>query len=516
MSVKSGTARTVCHPRRSSKVITLGLALSLLPVPALSFDLAAVPNIPDLLDDPLDTRPPVLEQGAVLPGDRRGILCPVEKDFTVPLLLDEAVDLALCHHPQAQAAWAELKIQAANLGVAKAGYWPTVNAAVNHLNSYYQYPDSPLPSSETDGFTLYGNLSWRLFDFGGRAANLAAANWLLTQALANQDAVFQRLLDGVIQAYFDAQTANAQRQAKTDSEALAGQTLASARRREASGASSRSDTLQAETALAKAALGRSRADGDYRKALAVLRQAMGIAPETALTLPENAEPEQTGETLAQDGRDLQIWLAEAKRRHPAIVAAQAQWEAAKQRIVQARSEGLPTLDFSLNAYQNGYPNQALSQSQTRVETIGINLTIPLFEGFARTYKIRGAQAQAEQRAAELADTERQTLLNVVKAHAEAEAALNNLSYSATWLDSAQTAVASSQRRYDKGAADILELLNTQTALADARQERLRTLADWRAARLRLFTSAGLLGRDMIEQAEGPKAKGQSAIVTPER
>lgn len=459
MSVKSGTVRTACHPRRSSKVITLGLALSLLPVPALSFDWAAVPNIPDVLDDPLDTRPPVLEQGAVLPGDRRGIVCPVEKDFAAPLLLDEAVDLALCHHPQAQAAWAELKIQ---------------------------------------------------------AANLAAANWLLTQALANQDAVFQRLLDGVIQAYFDAQTANAQRQAKTDSEALAGQTLASARRREASGASSRSDTLQAETALAKAALGRSRADGDYRKALAVLRQAMGIAPETVLTLPENAEPEQTGETLAQDGRDLQIWLAEAKRRHPAIVAAQAQWEAAKQRIVQARSEGLPTLDFSLNAYQNGYPNQALSQNQTRVETIGINLTIPLFEGFARTYKIRGAQAQAEQRAAELADTERQSLLDVVKAHAEAEAALRNLSYSATWLDSAQTAVASSQRRYDKGAADILELLNTQTALADARQERLRTLADWRAARLRLFTSTGLLGRDIIEQAEGRAGNGQSAISTPER
>ncbi|WP_426992738.1 TolC family protein [Methylomonas sp. CM2] len=511
MSVNAKTVRTACRPGRSATALALSVALGLMPKLALSVDLSPVPNIPDMLDDPLNTRPPVLTQGAVLPGDRQSIVCPVEKDFATPLLLDDAVDLALCNHPQAQAAWAELKIQAANLGVAKAGYWPTVNAAVNHLNSYYQYPDSSIPSSETDGFTLYGNLSWRLFDFGGRAANLAAANWLLTQALANQDAVFQRILDGVIQAYFDAQTANAQRQAKTDSEALSGQTLTSARRREAGGVSGRSDTLQAETALAKAALGRSRADGDYRKALAVLRQAMGIAPETLLNLPDNVDTAVAGKTLAQDGRDLQTWLAEAQRRHPAIVAAQAQWEAAKERIVQARAEGLPTLDFSLNAYQNGYPNQALSQNQTRVETIGINLTIPLFEGFVRTYKIRGAQAQAEQRAAELADTERQTLLDVVKAHAEAEAALRNLSYSATWLDSAQAAVDSSRRRYDKGAADILELLNTQTALADARQERLRTLADWRAARLRLFTSSGLLGRDLIEQAEGRYGNGRPAI-----
>lgn len=49
------------------------------------------------------------------------------------------------------------------------------------------------------------------------------------------------------------------------------------------------------------------------------------------------------------------------------------------------------------------------------------------------------------------------------------------------------------RKFDRGAADILEILSTQSALADAWLERIRCQADWRSARLRLVASAGGLG-----------------------
>jgi outer membrane protein len=45
---------------------------------------------------------------------------------------------------------------------------------------------------------------------------------------------------------------------------------------------------------------------------------------------------------------------------------------------------------------------------------------------------------------------------------------------------------------DRG--DILEFLSTQSALSDAQQERIRSLAEWRSARLRLLAAAGMLGR----------------------
>lgn len=50
-----------------------------------------------------------------------------------------------------------------------------------------------------------------------------------------------------------------------------------------------------------------------------------------------------------------------------------------------------------------------------------------------------------------------------------------------------------RRKYDQGVSDILEMLNVQVEFADAEQERVRALAEWRSARLRLLASAGTVG-----------------------
>ena len=56
---------------------------------------------------------------------------------------------------------------------------------------------------------------------------------------------------------------------------------------------------------------------------------------------------------------------------------------------------------------------------------------------------------------------------------------------------------SSKRKHEKGAADILKMLSTQSALADAQQERIRCLGEWRGARLKLLASVGQLGRSSL-------------------
>jgi outer membrane protein len=86
---------------------------------------------------------------------------------------------------------------------------------------------------------------------------------------------------------------------------------------------------------------------------------------------------------------------------------------------------------------------------------------------------------------------------VVKDHAEATAALSNLDASATWVQAASAAVESARKRYDKGVGDVLELLAAQSALSDAQLERVRCIAEWRSARLRLFADSGALGRSEL-------------------
>jgi outer membrane protein len=192
-------------------------------------------------------------------------------------------------------------------------------------------------------------------------------------------------------------------------------------------------------------------------------------------------------------QDLREWLRLAQEQHPAVVAARAQLESAKGKLAAIRSEGLPTLDFTQSEYVNGRPNQGLTSIQTTESVVGVALNMPLFDGFGRTYKVRGAQAQIELKEAELLDIQNQVLGDVAKANADAVAALRNLQSSQRLLNAAQEALENVQRKYDRGIADILEMLNVQVALSDAGQERIRALSEWRSARLRLLANAGAMG-----------------------
>ncbi len=453
--------------------------------PAAAFDLVAP------FKDPLKSSPDELQNGTVLPGDTVPVTCSVDRDFRAPLTLETAVDAALCNNPRIKSTWAAIKVQAGAVGEARAAYLPTVSGTVTGMHSSTRYVSSN-SSSTTDGFTLYGAANWRLLDFGGRGANRMAADQLLTAALASHHATLQKTLANVVQAYFDAQTAKAAYGAKEISEAIALQTLETARRREEKGAGAVSDTLQAATAHSRARLEKSRAQGNYRKSLSLLVFAMGIPAHTTISLADDLY-----DTRSPDSRELEAWLEETRKQHPAITAAKAQLDAARNKVESARSEGLPTLDLTANYYQNGYPGQGLQPTQTQTYTVGLALTVPLFEGFSRTYKIRGATAQAEQRVAELQEAEQNILTEVVKAYADVTASLQNPQASDSLLQTAKAALASSQRKFDKGAADVLEMLNAQSALADAGQERIRCLSEWREAKLRLMANAGRLGRTAI-------------------
>jgi outer membrane protein len=448
------------------------------------------------LSDPLQVEPRVLSTGAILPGDRAPLGCPVEVDLSRPLALGDAVDLALCNSPQLQQTWAAIKQQASVLGEARAAYFPTLTASVSKLHSETTYPDFAASNSYQNGHTASASLNWRLFDFGARAANRLAAEETLNAALASHDAALQKTIGAVISSFFDAVAAKAAMDASSRASALAQKTLEATKRREARGAAAAGDTLQATTALAKAQLASQRSGGDYRKALSVLLYTLGLAPGSNVQLPSEPAP------VPKDAlSDLHLWLSQAQQRHPAIVAARAQWEAAKARVTLAKDEGLPTIELTGNLYRNGYPNQGLQATRSTTSTIGFMLTIPIFDGFSQRYKVKEAQAQAEQVEAQLHDTEHQVLMELVKAYADAQAALANLDASLVLQQAATAAVASAKKRYDRGAADVFEMLSSEQALAEAEQERLRCVVEWNSARLRLRASAGVLGIGLV-RAQG--------------
>jgi outer membrane protein len=123
-------------------------------------------GVPDILEDPLLARPPLLDTGAVLPGDTAPVACGARPDFTQPLTLSESVDLGLCHAPKISVAWAVIRQQAAAVGEARAAYLPTLTASVTGQRNQISYPGRPDADSTLRGHSSYAALNWRLFDFG--------------------------------------------------------------------------------------------------------------------------------------------------------------------------------------------------------------------------------------------------------------------------------------------------------------------------------------------------------------
>ena len=335
--------------------ILLAALLLALPSYVNAVGLESVRELSTPFEDPLLAAPKELANGVALPGDSQPVSCPAFKDFSTPLALTEAVDLALCNNSQVKAAWADIKARAAAVGAARAAYLPTLSASVSYRNDTTRYSEDRMSAQKiTTAPPVNGLFSWRLFDFAGRGASHDAAKHNLAAALASHNAQLQQTLATVVQSYFDAQVAQAAWRTKKLSEDIAQNTLEAAKRREAKGAGTSGDRLQAATALAKATLDKNRAEGAYRKALSVLLYGIGLSEQTQASLADDldefsGEPsgKPSGRTLkrapGQAAQDLDEWLREAQKQHPAIIAARERLVAAGYQVTATRSEGWPTL-----------------------------------------------------------------------------------------------------------------------------------------------------------------------------
>lgn len=420
-----------------------------------------------------------------------------------PILLSDAVDRALCTSPKTRGAWANVKAAAAVVGEGKAAYLPTLDATAEYDYQHVstQVRDSPeLNSSFTDRvFTGTVSLQWLLFDFGNRSATLANDRQLLAVAQATQNETLQNVVAAVAKDYFGAQIALAKVHSTLEVEAAASHTLEGATARVEKGVAAITDQLQADTAHLQAAYDRVKAENDLRVALGVLAIDMDLAPDTPLSLAgtDLSTPPDAGFT-----QSVHNLVEEAVETHPAVVAAEAQWQAALAKIRVVRAQGLPSVNM---VGQLSYSTQPVSASlgqeeqpaKTRDNYIGLKLSVPLFEGLGRLNQIREAEADAEAQEESLREVKRSAASEVWSSLQTLQSDTENLRLTDALVQRAKESLTAVDKRYLSGVGSILELLNSQNTLAQAEQQQIQAQFDWRNARIHFLLSLGRLGKSDI-------------------
>jgi outer membrane protein TolC len=126
-------------------------------------------------------------------------------------------------------------------------------------------------------------------------------------------------------------------------------------------------------------------------------------------------------------------------------------------------------------------------------TIGIRIDVPVFDGGRTRSEVQVATSRVRQAEMQLADFRaavekdvRQALDNLATREDQMRAAQKN-------LDLAQRELSLAQDRFQNGVADNIEVTSAQTALENARQMAVFSLAQFNIARLNLLSALGRPG-----------------------
>lgn len=418
------------------------------------------------------------------------------------LNLLDVVNLTLCSNPQTREVWASARAQAAQVGVSQAAYLPSasLNAAANR--------NSPGSNQTSVGLTL----SYLLYDFGNRAANLENARQLLAAASSTQDSTVQTVFLAAVQAFYQVHATQAALDAARQSEQAAKEGFTAAATRYEIGSATPADKLQAQTAYSQATLNRITAEGNLKNAQGTLANTLGLDAGTEVQLvtasgyaaqpgaaaaspaPANATAvPPSGEKIKEFEQSISALIDEARRRRPDLQASIAQVKAAEANTKAVRAAGMPTISLGASANQiNG------GGITSHGSSIGVNVSVPLFTGFASTYRIRTAEAQTEVKQAQLDRLNLQVALDVWTAYQTLITATQSLRTTADLLSSAEQAEQVAIGRYKSGVGTILDVLNAQSALASARQQRVQSVFNWNLGRATLAQAMGSLDADLLQ------------------
>ena len=441
--------------------------------------------------DPLSTSlelPPAV-YGAGFKPEMAGKSC-AGLDFTKALTLADVTEAALCNNPQTRESYANAKVQAAQLGIAKSAFLPTLTDSIG-VNQNFVNPESASRGREFNNLSNSLAASYLLYDFGNRDAALENARQLLNAVSATQSAVVQNILLSTVKAYYQVQSDIAALEASKEAERFNLESFKAAEAKYKAGVSTPADKLQAETAYAQAMLNRISAEGALKTDYGILANVMGMNANMPLNLVRSVNsPVNTSEIE----RDINQLIEYARVRRPDLVASEAQVSAAKASIDASRAAAKPTVSVGLsNSFQDG---SSLSSSNT--STLGLTVTVPIFSGYAPTYRIRSAEATAEVREAQRDQLKLQISLDVWTAFQNLRTAHETIKSAEVLVNSATESARVALGRYKAGVGNIIDTLNAQSALASANQQKIKADLNRNTARAALAQAIGTLDSVMIQ------------------
>ena len=401
--------------------------------------------------------------------------------------LTDALASAYWSNPDINVARAQTRVADEGLPIAKSALRPFVSGSGSITGTSRKAFSGGTGSSNSD--TIDGSIGlnvtqdvFRGFRTKNARREADAAILASREALAS---VVQDVLFGAAEAYMNVLRDQALLQLRRTNVRFLEEQLKAARDRFEVGENTRTDVAQTRARLSGAQANVSLAEANLKASQAVYRQVIG------------KEPGKLARGFSFK-RLLPGSLAKAldsgQTRHPAILAAIYNADAAAFAVKQVEGELLPTVSVEGSADHNfGIDSSSYSNSAS----ITGRVSIPLYQGGGVSARVRQAKETLGVRQIEVDVRRAQVRAAVVSSWGQLEAANAAIITAIIQVDAARIALDGVQEEQRVGQRTTLDVLDAQEELVDARANLVVAQRDSIVASFLLLSSAGLLSAENL-------------------
>ena len=423
-------------------------------------------------------------------------------------------DFALRNRPETRAAWERSRVAAAQLGITRGAWYPTLGIELD-----LEYERILLPANEQvfmiDQAQLVPSieLNYLLLDFGRREADDDEARAALWAANLEYDRILQQTIHDVQIAYFKLDAAYALQEAADRNLELAQTVVEMVEEQLAVGLATMPMILLARQDLAQARFDLELTVSGISTAKAALLKGCGL-PATVPVQIARIGPDDLPTTL---GENVDRVVDQALMGRPDLAAAIARIRQTDAAVSRAKAEFLPEVSvfgsygglftrFRGNVYTptNGTQEFEWANFSSDTWTVGMSGTWMIFEGFQRENALRAARAARREAEQNLRALRLEAISETWDAYFRVQAAIRQYEFGEALLASSQEAFDAIEASYVQGLATITQLVQAEKDLQEARSTLVGTRADLLTAASDLAFAAGYeYGRykDASEQQE---------------
>ena len=195
------------------------------------------------------------------------------------------------------------------------------------------------------------------------------------------------------------------------------------------------------------------------------------------------------------------WVTVAEEQNFELKVQSAAYEVASKEVKKMWAQHYPTVDLVAQySDQTGVGGAFTGRGiDLTSKSVGLQLNLPLFQGFGTQSRVREAIANQEKAQHDLEDTRRNTVLQVRQHYLNVTNGIAQVKALQQALVSSKTQLDSTMLGQEVGVRTEVDVLNAQQQLYSARRDLAKAYHGYLMSRLRLSAEAGELDEEVLQQ-----------------